>query len=573
MNIRRIRILRNSPLRTTLLVFLLTSVLLTAAAVASTVLMANSQLEQAAVSNARQYAGDELAAMQGSLNSMRSALYILANKTEIKTYIRGDSAYKFSNADMVVSTLNDILRYNPQMTNVCIATDKGQITESQLGLGLSIGNYLARRGAIRSLKEKTLSGYVCLPLAPAEENDYALALAVPVTGADGFCVSFSSIPDLLSGLKFAQYPFVIMSSGDVIASKGLGIMTVQQFFAAEGTKVQMNGVQYRLQMIELPLLHWQVVLACPQTDYVRSAASFFGMGGIYLTIFVVSECVLALLIYASILQPIANIHAQTMAVRVENGHIINPVQGKNELSALARGINDMVERTNQLGHEMSQAKLSLMQSEVTQLRARNMFLQAQINPHFLYNMLECICGMSSEENAPRTREMAMLLARLYRYCVDKNTGTLEEELECVRIYAQIIGLRYDEAYEMETSVPEDLLVLNVPRMILEPVVENAIQHGFVRGRKEKGHITISASFEDSLLTIRIIDNGCGMDEDRIKCLNERMTQPEDLESQHTSIGFFNVNSRIKLRYGPESGLTLAGNPAGGLCVTIAIRYQ
>ena len=573
MNIRCIRFLKNWPLRTTLLVFLLTSVLLTAAAVASTVLMANSQLEQAAIGSARQYAGDELTAMQDSLNGMRSALYILANKTEIKTYIRGDSAYKFLSADMVVSTLNDILRYVPQMTNVCVATDKGQITESQLGRGLSIGNYLARRDAIRSLKEKTLSGFVCLPLAPAEESDYALALAVPVTGADGFCVSFSSVPDLLSGLKFAQYPFVIMNSGDVIASKGLEGMTVQQFLAAEGTKVQINSVQYRLQKIELPALRWQIMLACPQTDYVRSAASFFGMGGIYLAIFIVSECVLALLIYASILHPIANIHAQTMAVRVENGHIINPVQGKNELSALAQGINDMAERTNQLGHEMSQAKLSLMQAEVTQLRARNMFLQAQINPHFLYNMLECICGMSSEENAPRTREMAMLLAKLYRYCVDKNTGTLEEELECVRTYAQIIGLRYDEAYEIEMPVPEDLLALYVPRMILEPVVENAIQHGFVRGRKEKGHITIGASFEDSLLIIRITDNGCGMDEDKIESLNEKMMQPDDLESRHASIGLFNVNSRIRLRYGPESGLKLHNNPAGGLCVTMTIHYQ
>jgi sensor histidine kinase YesM len=534
--------------------------------------MANRQLEQASISSARQYAGDELAVMQDHLNNMRSALYILANKTEIKTYIRGDSAYKFSNADMVVSTLNDVLRYIPQMTNVCIATDKGQITESQLGRGLSIGNYLSRRNAIASLKKETLPGYVCFPLTPAEENDYALALAVPVAGADGFCVSFSSVPDLLSGLRFAQYPFVIKSDEDIIAVNDLGNMTALQFLDLKGTKAQIDGAQFRLQEIELPVLHWQVVLACPQADYARSAASFFGMGGIYLAIFVVSECFLALLIYASILHPIANIHAQTIQVRVENGHIINPVKGKNELSALAQGINDMVERTNQLGHEMSQAKLSLMQAEVTQLRARNMFLQAQINPHFLYNMLECICGMSSEENAPRTREMAMLLARLYRYCVDKNTGTLEEELECVRTYAQIIRLRYDEAYEIEFSVPEDLLALNMPRMILEPVVENAIQHGFVRGRKEKGHIVISASFENPLLTIRITDNGCGMDEDRIESLNEKMKQPGNMESQYSSIGFFNVNSRIKLRYGKESGLLLDNNPAGGLCVTMTIHY-
>ncbi len=573
MTIRRGRFLKNWSLRTTLLVFLAASILLTTAAIVSTELMASRQLEQAALYSAQQYAKDELIAMQDSLGNMRSALFILANKTEIKTYIRGDSAYKFLSADMVVSTLNDILRYIPQMTNVCIVSGQGQITESQLGRGLSIGNYLARRSVVRSLKDEPLSGFASVPLLPAEENDYALALAVPVAGADGFCVSFSSVPDLLSGLRFTQYPFLITSDENIISSHGLGDMAVRQFQASAGTAMEIGGVRYHLQAMELPALGWQAILAYPQTDLVRSTASFISWGSIYLIIFVVSECILALLIYASILHPIGSIHAQTMAIRIENGHIINPVQGKNELSALAQGINDIIKRTDHLSHEMSKARLNLMQAEVEQLRARNMFLQAQINPHFLYNMLECICGMSSEENAPRTREMAMLLAKLYRYCVDKHTGTLEDELECVRTYAQIIGLRYDEAYEIEIAVPEDLLALYVPRMILEPVVENAIQHGFVRGQKGKGHIRISAAFQDGILTVTIIDNGCGMEQERIDSLNEKMTQPVDMDSPHASIGFFNVNSRIKLRYGLQSGLLLANNPTGGLCVTITFHYQ
>lgn len=573
MFIRRDRLLKNWPLRRTLLVFLATSILLTTVAVVSTELMTSHQLEQAAKNSAQQYARDEAAALRDSLSGMRSALYIAANKTEIKTYIRADSAYKFSNADIVVSTLNDILRYIPQMTNVCIATSQEQITESQLGRGLSIKNYLARRDVVHSFRDNPPTGFTSLPLTPLEPGDFALALAAPIAGTDGFCVSFSSMSDLLSGLRFPQHPFLILSGEQVIAAQGLGDMTAEQFQKAADTTLDIGNTQYRLQAASLPALNWQIILAYPQTDYARSSASFFTWGSIYLAIFIISECILALLIYASILHPIGNIHAQTMAIRIENGHIINPVQGKNELSALAQGINDMVERTNQLGREMSKTKLSLVQAEVEQLRARNAFLQAQINPHFLYNMLECICGMSSEENAPRTREMATLLAKLYRYCVDKHTGTLEDELECVHTYAKMIRLRYDEAYEIEMAVPEDLFALYVPRMILEPVVENAIQHGFERGMKMKGHIRISASLADGLLTITILDNGCGMEQEKMDSINEKMSKPEELDSPYTSIGFFNVNSRIKLRYGSESGLTLSANPDGGLCVTIAIHYQ
>ncbi len=572
MNIRREGFFINWSLKKMLIVFLVASILLTAAAVVSTEWMAANQLEEAAAQSVRQYARDELSAMEDSLSNMRSALYILANKTEIKTYLHGDSAYKFSNADMVVSTLNDILRYIPQMANVCVVTNQGQITESQLGRGLSIGNYVARRGVVHSLKEKPPASFISLPLMPAEASDFVLALAVPVSGAEGLCVSFSSISDLLSDLRFAQYPYVIASGKAVIASNQLAGMAAENFINAAGSKAEIGGMTYRLETTGLRALDWDITLAYPQAEFIRSTNSFIGWGSIYLGIFILSEFILALLIYAGILHPISSIHAQTLAIRIENGQIINPVQGKNELRELAHGINAMIERTTQLGQEMSRTKLSLVQAEVEHLRARNMFLQAQINPHFLYNMLECICGMSTEEQAPRTREMAMLLAKLYRYCVDKNEGTLEEELECVRTYNQIIKLRYDEAYEIEIAVPEDLLALHVPRMILEPVVENAIQHGFDRGRKERGIVWVSADFSKDLLTIMVSDNGCGMEKEQLDALNQKMEHKEVAAAEQANIGLFNVNSRIKLRYGERSGLRLEMNPACGLCVIISVYY-
>ncbi len=572
MRIQREAAFKNWSLKKMLFVFLVASILLTAIAVVSTEWMAVKQLELASSQSAKQYARDELSVMDKSLSNMRSALYVLANKTEIKTYLLGDSAYKFSNAEMVVSTLNDILRYIPQMANICVVTSQGQITESQLGRGLSIDNYVARRSVIHSLKEFPPSGFVSLPLTPAENGSFALAMAVPVVGVEGFCVSFSSIPDLLSNLGFSKHPFVISSGDTIIASNGLDGVSAKTVMNSAGSAMDIGGASYRLEAICLKTLDWDITMAYPQTELIRSSNKFVGWGSIYLGIFIISECILALLIYAGILQPIGNVHAQTMAIRIENGQIINPVQGKNELRSLAQGINAMIEQTNQMGQEMSRTKLSLVQTELEHLRARNMFLQAQINPHFLYNMLECICGMSTEENAPRTREMAMLLAQLYRYCVDKNEGTLEDELECVRIYNQIINLRYDEAYEIAFAIPEDLLVLHVPRMILEPVVENAIQHGFVRGHKKRGAVHISAEFSNNLLIIQITDNGCGMEQDRIDSLNQCMEKLDLSETEHASIGFFNVNSRIKLRYGENSGLRLENRPNGGLCVFISIYY-
>lgn len=574
MNHHRVRLLKNWSLRSMLLLFLVVSIFFTSAAVITSQLMANRRLEHNMMLNAQQYTKSELQAIQDSLLNMRSALHVLANKADIKKYLRGDGVYKFNNVDVITSTLNDVLRYIPQMTNVSLTTGQSQITDSQLGDGLSIGNYMARRNIVTALMQDSPTSFTCTPMQPSNESDFAFALAIPIPDTDGYCLSFSSLSHFLSNLRFAQHPYVISSADRVIAAKGLLSMDADDFQNAAGTKITIGGDQYHIQTISLKELNWQVTISYPQVDSGRPNDPLSGWWLIYLAIFVISECVMALAIYTAILTPIGSIHAQTMALRVENGHILNPIKGKNELSALAVGINEMIERTTQLGHEMSKARLNLVQAEVQQLRSQNMFLQAQINPHFLYNMLECICGMSSLEDAPRTREMTTLLAKLYRYCVDKETGTLEDELECVQLYAQMIGLRYDEAYEITWSIPEDLLALELPRMILEPVVENAVQHGFIRGHKKNGHIHINASFAHSFLTLSILDNGCGITPEQLLLMNQQMASRKPISTaQHTGIGFYNVNNRIKLKYGANSGLTLSVSPAGGLCVILLIHYN
>ena len=115
------------------------------------------------------------------------------------------------------------------------------------------------------------------------------------------------------------------------------------------------------------------------------------------------------------------------------------------------------------------------------------------------------------------------------------------------------------------------MVLLVPRMIIEPIVENAVQHGFIRGKMARGNVHINASLVEDLLQIDIEDNGCGMQADEIEALNIKLLETGSNEYGGNRIGLFNVNSRVKLLYGKNSGLFLSSGNEGGLKVSIRIN--
>lgn len=566
----RIRWFQTWSLRRMLALFLAIFLMLAMLAIATNIWIAARELNKNSILNAQTYVSDEINSVHRSLSSIRSSLVVLANKDELRNYLQGNNAYRALNARMIISTLNDILRYIPQISNVCILTNQGQVLASQYGYGLSIEDYLERQVLFESILDMAPTKPLHLPLEFSDQGSFVFASVVPVNEG-GYCIALSTMEDFISPLRFVNHPYMISDGQDIYIAEHLDLLSPTEFEHLDGEEAIIGNTHYRVISDNLEPLDWQVTMSYPRTGHVNSINALIRAGVTYGLIFTICGALLAILLYLGFLYPIRNIHKQTMDVRIQDGLILNPITGKNELSTLAQSINDIILRSNKLGQEITQAKMDLIQLELERLRAKNMFLQAQINPHFLYNMLGCICGMASAEDAPKTREISALLAKLYRYNVDKFEGSMEEELECVRIYHEIIKLRYDEAYTIHIDVPEELLDLQLPRMILEPIVENAIQHGFVRGRMESGTIRITADLQNEQLDIRVSDNGSGVSDEQLEIINKKLQQPKLEESSKTSIGLYNVNSRIKLRYGKESGLRLHKNPGGGLCVAITIH--
>ena len=195
-------------------------------------------------------------------------------------------------------------------------------------------------------------------------------------------------------------------------------------------------------------------------------------------------------------------------------------------------------------------------------------LQAQIKPHFLYNTLDTIRWMAEEHQADEIVRLVSALTRLFRISLSRGREIipLSNEMDHVRSYLYIQKVRYEDKLNYEIDVPEELLTLRVNKLILQPLVENAIYHG-IKQKRGAGHILVCARREGAHLYIRVEDDGAGMTQEKCDLLNAELSRPAGMEYDH-GYGIFNVNDRIRLSYGKDYGLRYEINSSSGITVIL-----
>ena len=203
-------------------------------------------------------------------------------------------------------------------------------------------------------------------------------------------------------------------------------------------------------------------------------------------------------------------------------------------------------------------------------------LQSQINPHFLYNTLECIRGMALMNGEKNIADIAQALSSFFRYSIsgNRNIVSLQDELENVAFYIKIQKYRFLERFAVEIEGNEEVYDASIPKLTLQPVIENAIVHGMA-DVTSGGKIKISVERLDEDVLVTISDNGTGMDTDTLTRLTERiMGKREEQTSQsHSGIGMRNVDQRLKLHFGSKYGMTVYSMKNVGTDVVVRIPYQ
>lgn len=232
-----------------------------------------------------------------------------------------------------------------------------------------------------------------------------------------------------------------------------------------------------------------------------------------------------------------------------------------EIAQLGHSFNSMMDKIRSLLHLVYVEQRNKREADIRTL-------QAQIKPHFLYNTLDTIRWMAEERGASEIVQMVSALTRVFRIGLSrgKEIISLSDELEHVKSYLYIQKVRYEEKLNYEIDAPEEVLNDQVNKLILQPLVENALYHG-IKQKRGEGHIQISARERDGRLLIRVSDDGAGMTKERCDQLNQALRVQGNQEYAH-GYGIFNVNDRIRLSYGDEYGLSYTLNEEGGVTVSI-----
>ncbi len=208
-------------------------------------------------------------------------------------------------------------------------------------------------------------------------------------------------------------------------------------------------------------------------------------------------------------------------------------------------------------------------------------MQTQINPHFLYNTLDSIRGQALEDGSTTTAELIGALSSMFRYTISqkKEIVTLEDEIKCVETYIQIQQYRYQNKFQLIKdfdSSDNSLMEYPIPKLVLQPIIENCIYHG-LRQKSSDCTIKIHVYTTQSHFFISISDNGAGMDNTRLKNINDcfqgnfyTIKQSIDSNYHNTGVALINVNSRIRLIYGDDYGLTIYSSLGIGTEIQIAL---
>jgi two-component system sensor histidine kinase YesM len=242
---------------------------------------------------------------------------------------------------------------------------------------------------------------------------------------------------------------------------------------------------------------------------------------------------------------------------------VEPIPTRSiEIKMLDEGFNEMAERIQSLLIRIKNEQMTLRRTELE-------LLQAQINPHFLYNTFDSIVWLAETQRNREVIQMVTSLSSLFRNSLSKGKDVIniETEQKQIRSYLEIQQIRYSDIMDYEIDLPATLFSYAIPKLTLQPLVENAIYHG-IKHKRSKGKIVICGREDGDDIVISVEDNGIGMSEEQLGALQNRIQ-----ENRLKGFGLSNVQQRLQLYCGEAYGLTFHSEKNVGTTVFVRIPKQ
>ncbi|MEW4429729.1 histidine kinase [Paenibacillus pabuli] len=317
--------------------------------------------------------------------------------------------------------------------------------------------------------------------------------------------------------------------------------------------VKLNGKKYLVSAVKSSYLDWHLVDVVPLYQILQPISLSRNLFYLFMTLLFVVGISASILLYRNIQSPIKKLIQGLRRVQRGDYSVRLHSKDQNEFSFLFHRFNDMSHQIQDLIENVFHEKIRAKEATLKQL-------QAQINPHFLYNCLGYIINMAQMKDEQGVVSMAHNLSAYYRYTtrMERETSSLRDEIKLLINYLDIQKLR-NGRIEYHIDIPEDMLAQSVPRLMLQPMVENSVIHGVAKSYSS-GEIRITGESVDGFGKIYIDDDGPGLSSEQYDALNLKMQEPLQEEM---GCGLWNTNQRIMHLFGSQSHLQFGPSPLGG----------
>ncbi len=517
------------------------------------------------------------ARIQKTVDVCQITTHAFCSNASLLSYLRrvkaGESIAVMESLDFFrsdISTLGKMMYANPYLYQIRVYADSGTMpemmpilyrTDRMLRLGWAQEPYLSG-GWHFNYSDKLFPDYI------TNQTKHLMSLVTtiidPIAGEVGIVETAVLMDNMLPGL-FSAGPlsFLCFVSGNsnryyddspstpwpAHIDEILSMSEVGQKAAYEQRRL--NGQEVVLATLPIPELSGrlvQVVSLEPELSSIRRQLVVFY---VCMAVFLAA---LAIIINQVVKAVLRRFHAVTDAIgEVQKGNlnVIMPHSGSDEVSHMAVQINKMLDKIKQLMEDNTKRELLAKNAEI---RA----LQNQINAHFIYNVLESIKMTAEVEEKYEIANAVTALGKLLRYSMKwaSQSVTVKEEIEYIRNYVALINLRFEYSIFLSLRIPEEILCQKIPKMSLQPIVENAICHGLEQMAQD-AYIYMKGTIEGGDCLIEITDPGRGMSGEQLQTLHKKLSGELDTGGgAGNGIGLKNVQDRLRITFGENYGLTI-----------------
>ncbi|WP_422658882.1 cache domain-containing sensor histidine kinase [Paenibacillus sp. EC2-1] len=477
--------------------------------------------------------------------------------------------------EKILSTINTTMATDSFMESIVIVSKDGQIISNETGLSMSMsGNMMKEAWYVSAIHSGNMPVLTSARMQgfSMDKDNWVISLSREIKNEQGrnigvllIDVQYKVIEDYLANLDLGHtgFSFILNAKGEVVyhedpayfqnETKQQALQTIARNPAAYDAHERTLTHTYSMKNAD-----WIYVGVSSQDELAAIKDKLFHIFILVGLGFLVIATASVVIFTGRITTPFRKLE---MAMQeIEQGLVEIPVdhRGCYEAQSLSRHFNSMILKIKKLMQEITDKEKDLRRSEISTLHS-------QINPHFLYNTLDTIVWMAEFNDSEKVIEITKALAQFFRLSLSggNELTTVENELDHVRQYLFIQKERYGEQLTYTIDYDPSLLQMKMPKILLQPIVENALYHG-IRGLERQGVIEIRAEAREQDIVFTIQDNGEGFD------VNNLQQNTSSRTTKLGGVGIKNVDERIKLYYGSAYGVTIQSDSSYGTMVQIIL---